>query len=52
VGYDAFTGPAMRLEECANAGDLNEAAQVIGQLRRLVRRMVMPQDRSPGVAAP
>ncbi len=47
VGYDAFTDPAARLEQHAKAGDFEQAALVVGQLRGIVRRMVVPEDCSP-----
>jgi CheY-like chemotaxis protein len=51
VGYDAFTEPATRLEQFAKAGDFEQAAAVVEQLRRLVGHMVVPEDRSTETAA-
>jgi CheY-like chemotaxis protein/nitrogen-specific signal transduction histidine kinase/HPt (histidine-containing phosphotransfer) domain-containing protein len=52
VGYDAFTEPATLLEQLAKAGDFEQAAAVVEHLRSLVRRMAIPQERLPEVAAP
>ena len=42
VGYDAFTEPAVELEQFVKAGAENRIDAVLGQLRRLQRRIVVP----------
>lgn len=44
VGYDAFTEPAMRLEQAAKAGDLEACATVLSDLHVLGLRMVVPDE--------
>jgi HPt (histidine-containing phosphotransfer) domain-containing protein len=42
MGYDAFTEPALALEEAAKAGELERAAQLLGVVRGLAERVVAP----------
>jgi PAS domain S-box-containing protein len=43
AGFDEFTAPAQRLEECAKTHN-SEAAKSVLELRRLVDRLVVPED--------
>ena len=47
VGYDVFTEPATLLEQHAKSGDFEQALPVVEHLRALVRRMEIPDERSP-----
>ena len=50
VGYDAFTEPATELEQAVHAGAESDIPQRIERLRRLQRRIVVP-DSAPAPAA-
>jgi PAS domain S-box-containing protein len=50
VGYDAFTEPAALLEQHAKNGDFAQAVLPVEHLRGLVRRMEIPDERSPETA--
>ena len=43
VGYDAFTEPASQLEEVVKAGEEDQIARKLEQLRGLQRRIVVPE---------
>ena len=44
VGYDAFTEPAMHLEQAAKSGEMDEAARLLKELRALTARIVTPGE--------
>ena len=44
VGYDAFTAPAIRLEQSANASDAQACAEVLALLRDMAARLEVPGD--------
>jgi HPt (histidine-containing phosphotransfer) domain-containing protein len=44
MGYDAFTEPALELEQAAKAGEMERAAKLFATVRELARRMVPPQQ--------
>jgi len=44
VGYDAFTEPAMHLEQAAKSGEMDEAARLLGELRALTERIGTPGE--------
>ena len=45
MGYDAFTDPALRLEQAAKAGEGSQAKQVFDEVRALAERVVAPEDK-------
>ncbi|MCC6532519.1 MAG: response regulator [Burkholderiales bacterium] len=51
VGFDAFTTPAAELEAAARSGDVPRIEALIGELRALERRMVLPAGESVRAAA-
>ena len=44
VGYDAFTEPAMKLEQAAKDGSTAETAAMLAEVRSLAARLVAPDD--------
>jgi len=53
VGYDAFTEPAARLEQCAKDKAADEIEAALQELRGLAQRVVVPgQGRALDVAVP
>jgi HPt (histidine-containing phosphotransfer) domain-containing protein len=44
TGFDAFTQPALTLEQLAKARDEEHMAEVVVQLRRLVENIVVPTE--------
>ncbi len=49
MGYDDFTEPAARLEQAAKAGEMAEAARLLGEVRSLAARMVPPEQQTAAV---
>ncbi|MGV6858950.1 MAG: ATP-binding protein [bacterium] len=43
VGYDEFTDPARKLEQCARSGDLETAGHIIEKLENMNRHVCAPQ---------
>ena len=46
VGFDAFTEPAKRLEQCAKAHDGQQSRAAIDQLRHLSQCIVIPEEKT------
>ena len=46
VGFDAFTEPAKRLEQCAKAHDGRQSRAAIDQLRHLSQCIVIPEEKT------
>ncbi|MFL6571511.1 MAG: ATP-binding protein [Burkholderiales bacterium] len=44
LGYDAFTQPALQLEEAAQSGDAEGAARFFAEVRSLAEHVVAPED--------
>ena len=44
LGYDAFSQPALQLEQAAKSGDTAQAAQLFAAVRSLAERVVAPED--------
>jgi len=44
VGYDAFTEPAIRLKQFADASDAQACAEVLAQLHNMAARLEIPGD--------
>jgi HPt (histidine-containing phosphotransfer) domain-containing protein len=46
MGFDEFTEPAAQLERAANAGEMGEAARLLGEVRALAKRIVAPETQA------
>jgi HPt (histidine-containing phosphotransfer) domain-containing protein len=44
MGYDAFTEPALALEQAAKAGELERAAEALKAVQALAARVVPPGE--------
>jgi len=44
MGYDAFTQPALQLEQAAKSGDSEGAMRFFAEVRSLAERVVVPED--------
>jgi CheY-like chemotaxis protein len=44
MGYDAFTQPALQLEQAAKSGDSEGALRFFAEVRALAQRVVVPED--------
>jgi CheY-like chemotaxis protein/HPt (histidine-containing phosphotransfer) domain-containing protein len=43
MGFDEFTEPAAQLEQAAKAGEMGEAARLLGEVHEIARRVVPPE---------
>jgi PAS domain S-box-containing protein len=49
MGFDEFTEPAAQLERAAKAGEMSEAARLLGEVHELARRIVPPETQATAV---